>query len=162
MENAVKLIHEFFKKSMMKYDYIEEKKLFLSGIKMEGVIGNLRLFIPVSEDSYLVYATLNGTPESEFYGNVAEYLHRANYGLRNGNFEFDYTDGEIRYKTFVNFEGIQLTMDVVADSILLPILMFEQYGKNLLQVMMGNGNPAELVREAEESYIQHSEDTSLE
>ncbi len=150
MENVIKLIHEFFKKAEMKYQYNEEKKIFISGINMDGVLGNLRLYIPVYEYSYIVYAILNSTPEKKFYGEVAEYLHRANYGLLNGNFEFDYRDGEIRYKSFVNFDGIQLSIDIITQSIVTPVIMFEQYGKNLLRVMMGDGTPAELLQKAEE------------
>lgn len=150
MEDVISLIHEFFKKSEMKYKYNEKKKVFLSGVKMNGVLGNIQLYISVREKSYVVYAILNSTPEKKFYGEVAEYLHRANYGLLNGNFEFDYRDGEIRYKVFVNFEGIQLSMDVVTESIVVPVVMFDQYGKNLIRIMMGDGIPAELIKKAEE------------
>lgn len=150
MEKVIELIHEFFTRSEMKYKYNKEKNVFISGVNMGGVLGNLRLVIPMSEDSYVVYAILNSTPEKEFYGEVAEYLHRANYGLINGNFEFDYRDGEIRYKSFVNFDGAQLSIDIIAQSIVTPVFMFEQYGKNLLRVMMGDGTPAELLQKAEE------------
>lgn len=150
METVIELIHEFFTKGNWKYTYDKEKKLFLCGVNMNGVLGSLRLFTLVSKDSYVVYAILNSTPEKEHYSEVAEYLHRANYGLRNGNFEFDYRDGEIRYKTFVNFDGIQLSMDIVEESILTPIFMFDQYGKNLIRVMMGDGIPAELIEKVEE------------
>ena len=39
---------------------------------------------------------------------VAEYLTRANWGLIIGNFELDLEDGEVRYKTSVQLEGIDL------------------------------------------------------
>lgn len=162
MENVIKLIHEFFSQSDLKYRYIEEEKAFLSRINMNGVLGYLRIRISVREGSYTVYAILNSTPESEFYGKVAEYLHRANYGLYNGNFEFDYRDGEVRYKTFVNFDEIQLSMDVIAESIIIPLLMFEQYGKNLLRIMMGDGNPEELIKNAEETVEEDSKENSPE
>ena len=150
MEDVIKLIHEFFAKNNMKYKYNEKKKLFTSGVKMNSVLGNLRLNIFIRENSYVVYAILNSTPEIKFYGEVAEYLHRANYGLLNGNFEFDYRDGEIRYKVFVDFEGIQLSMDAITESIVVPAIMFDQYGKNLLRIMMGDGIPEELIKKAEE------------
>ncbi|MDE6934013.1 MAG: YbjN domain-containing protein [Oscillospiraceae bacterium] len=149
MENVIKLIHEFFSKGKLKYRYDEKTHTFSSGVDMENVLGNLRIVLPVRENSYTVYAILNGTPKAGNFGRVAEYLHRANYGMRNGNFEFDYRDGEIRYKTYVNFEGIQLSLPVVAESILIPILMFDQYGENLMRIMLGDGDPAELVKQAE-------------
>lgn len=36
---------------------------------------------------------------------VAEYITRANYGLYVGNFEMDYTDGEVRYKSSIDVEN---------------------------------------------------------
>ena len=42
-------------------------------------------------------------------------------------------------------------MDVITESIVLPVIMFDRYGKNLLRVMMGDGIPAELVKKVEEN-----------
>jgi hypothetical protein len=40
---------------------------------------------------------------------AAEFLTRANWGLLIGNFELDYVDGEIRYKTSIQLNGAALT-----------------------------------------------------
>lgn len=40
---------------------------------------------------------------------VAEFLHRVNYGTIVGNFELDCDDGEIRFKTSIDVEGEDLT-----------------------------------------------------
>lgn len=40
---------------------------------------------------------------------VAEFLHRVNYGTIIGNFELDCDDGEIRFKTSIDAEGESLT-----------------------------------------------------
>jgi hypothetical protein len=40
--------------------------------------------------------------------NVAEFLHRANYGLVLGNFEIDLSDGEVRFKVGLDVEGVHL------------------------------------------------------
>ena len=39
---------------------------------------------------------------------VAQFLTRTNYGLAAGNFELDFEDGEIRYKTAVHLQGDEL------------------------------------------------------
>ncbi len=36
---------------------------------------------------------------------VAEFITRANFGIVIGNFEIDFSDGEIRYKTSIDVEG---------------------------------------------------------
>lgn len=43
---------------------------------------------------------------------AAEYLHRINYGLLLGNFEMDYDEGEVRFRTSLMAEG-SLTHEVL-------------------------------------------------
>ena len=59
---------------------------------------------------------------------MAEYLHRANYGLRVGNFELDYDDGEIRYKTYIDADFTEITDKTIMMSIFIPGDMFNKYG----------------------------------
>ena len=94
---------------------------------------------------------MSNKAESKFYPQIAEYLHRANYNLLNGNFEFDYNDGEIRYKTYVNFENSQLSNEIIRDSVLIPFFMFEKYGKNLLKLMIDFEDPHKLIVDTEKS-----------
>lgn len=158
MENTIRLIKDFFEKENWKYDYIADRTTFTSGVRMNSILGTLRIYIYVQKDAYIVSVVLNSTAEKEHYAEVAEYLHRANYGLHNGNFEFDYRDGEIRYKTYVNFEDIELSASIVEDSIFCPIFMFDKYGKNLMRVMLGEGEPEELINEAENSDISDTDE----
>lgn len=153
MKHTIKLIKNFFEKGEWKYDCKEyddgTRVVFYSSINMNNAIGHLRIFVIVRKDYYVVNVILNSKVEEKYYNQVAEYLHRANFGMNNGNFEFDFDDGEIRYKTYINFEGIELSDDVVTDSILAPIFMFDKYGKNLLRLMLGEANPKELIEEIE-------------
>ena len=80
---------------------------------------------------------------------VSEFLHRANYGLNDGNFEMDYKDGEIRYKSFVNFRNIDVSQEVVEDSIIVGAAMIDRYGKGLLKLMLGDGTAEECIEYCE-------------
>jgi len=42
-----------------------------------------------------------------------KFLTRANYGMMIGNFEMDFTDGEIRYKTSIDVEGDKLSSALI-------------------------------------------------
>lgn len=48
---------------------------------------------------------------------VAEFITRANYGMRIGNFELDLRDGEVRYKSSLDFEGATLTPALIQHTI---------------------------------------------
>jgi len=43
---------------------------------------------------------------------VNEFLTRANYGLNIGNFEMDFQDGEIRFKTAIDVEEVILRLSI--------------------------------------------------
>ncbi len=156
MKTTAQKIESFFKEKGWKYDcprQEEDRILFTTGVNMGNVLGKLRIVIFLREDCYVVNAILNSFVEKERYAQVAEYLHRANYATLNGNFEFDYDDGEIRYKTYTNFDGdAVLSKEVIEESIFVPVFMFDEYGKNLLRLMIGPGDPKQLIEEAERNH----------
>ena len=65
--------------------------------------------IRVDLEEFLFYAVAPIKTPDEVRPAVSEYVTRANYGLRIGNFELDYGDGEVRYKSSLNFEGQDLS-----------------------------------------------------
>ncbi len=149
MEKAIEVIKSYLTKNDWNYEFDEEKKRFSMGINMNNVLGNVKIYISVESSSYNVYAVLNSNAEEECRDKVGEFLHRANYGMKNGNFEMDYRDGEIRYKSFVNFKNIVVSEEIVEDSILVGIAMMNRYGKGLLKMMLGGGTPEKCVEECE-------------
>lgn len=152
MEKIEQLIKDFFKAVDWKYNFTDnERKRFTAGLRMGGVLGAIRIVIIIFDKSYIVYGVLNSTAEKDKYASVAEFITRANYGMQNGNFEMDYRDGEIRYKTFVKFEKSNISESVVAESILVPVFMIEKYGKSLIKVMLGEVSAEDGIAEAEET-----------
>ena len=88
--------------------------------------------------------------EKEYFNKVSEYLHRANYGLQNGNFEMDYRDGEVRYKVYIIFEDVDISIRMIKKSILIGMAMFIKYGEGLLRMMSGSDDdPEECIEIAE-------------
>lgn len=149
MKKVIDVIKTFFEKNDWKYKYNEEDKVFVSGIDMGNILGNVRMFIFVEENHYNVYMVLNSKVEERYYPVVSEFLHRANYGLNDGNFEMDYKDGKIRYKSFVNFRNIDVSQEVVEDSIIVGAAMIDRYGKGLLKLMLGDGTAEECIEYCE-------------
>jgi hypothetical protein len=66
-----------------------------------------------AERQLLFYSVFPTNAPEEKRTAVAELLTRANFGLYLGNFEMDWDDGEIRYKTSVAVEGAELTPALV-------------------------------------------------
>ncbi len=76
---------------------------------------------------------------------MAEFLTRANYSLILGNFEMDFSDGEIRYKTSIDVEGDQLTPALIKPIIYTNLQMMDQYLPGITSVIEGHESPEEAV-----------------
>lgn len=130
----------------LKYEYNNEGEFFAFSVNMDNSIGPLKVIIQLMEDRYLVYAILNNRAKKSRISAVSEFLHRANSGLINGNFELDYASGEVRYKSFVNAKETSVPGVVIRDSILVPVMMFSKYGDGLLKVMTSKDTPESIIK----------------
>ena len=80
-----------------------------------GNNGALRVVAQVVIDREILigYAILPVNVPEERRSAVAELLTRANYVLRLGNLEMDLGDGEVRFRSSLDFEGSNLTVDLI-------------------------------------------------
>lgn len=134
----VENIKEFLDSDDWKFEFNEEKGSFNFGVTIDSNIKNIRYFLPVREDGYTVYAVspINAdNHDKDVMREMSEFICRANYGIRNGNFELDMRDGEIRYKVFVDCENITLSQEVIKNSIVIPSIMFERYSPGMIDIM---------------------------
>ena len=76
---------------------------------------------------------------------VAEAIMRANYGLRYGSFEMDYTDGEVRYRTSTDVEGGILSSQMVVNLVSCGVQACEQYHEAFMRVAFGGADPEQAV-----------------
>jgi hypothetical protein len=86
---------------------------------------------------------------------MADFITRANYGLLVGNFEMDFDDGEIRFKTSIDVEGTlhSLTSLIIRRLVYTNVLTVDRYFPGAMQLMFGSQEaPKELIAriEAEE------------
>jgi hypothetical protein len=117
-----------------------------------GENGELRCYaqIRVDLEQFLFYVIAPVKAPEEVRASVAEYITRANYGLRIGNFEMDYGDGEVRYKSSFDFEGETLTPKLIKNTMYPAVHTMDFYLPGLLGVMYGNKTPVEAIQETEE------------
>ena len=152
-DTIAEVINNFLVDDDWKFDYDGDKKRFNFNMTIEGKLQRIRYYIYVREDCYTVYAIapLNADKnDPQVMAKTAEFLSRANYGLRNGNFELDFDDGEVRYKTFVNCDGVLPSHAIIEDSIIIPSMMFERYSSGILDMMFGSSTPKDAIEKCEE------------
>jgi hypothetical protein len=89
------------------------------------------------------------TPEAQRL-EMAEAITRINFGLPLGNFEMDFADGEIRFKTSIDVTGERMTTSLFEDLFEPNITTLDLYLPALEAVRDGRMTPREAVRMVEE------------
>jgi hypothetical protein len=101
------------------------------------------------EHRLVFYVELAARVPADRRAEVAELVTRANYGLIIGNFELDFGDGRVRYKTSFDYEGVELLPRMVRNLTLDAVHGVKPYGKALADVAAGRTGAAEAIAEAE-------------
>lgn len=151
-KNIAEAINCYLNENEWYFSFDEEDGVFQFPVAVQGKIKNVYSFVDVQKDSYTVLAYVPigaDASDSKIMSAMAEFICRANYGLDNGNFELDMDDGEIRYKCFVDCDGILPSSDIIENSIYCPIEMFERYGEGFAGVILGELDAREAVEKCE-------------
>lgn len=107
--------------------------------------------IRVDLDQLLFYVIAPVKAPEELRAAVAEFITRANYGLRIGNFEMDFSDGELRFKSSLDFEGAELTPNLIRNAIYPAVQTTDRYLPGLMGVIYGDKSAADAIAEIEGS-----------
>lgn len=117
------------------------------------MLKHVEYYVRVRKEDYIVHVTapINADhTDQEVITQMAEFICRANFGIINGNFELDLTDGEIRYKCFVNYDGCSPSSEVIKDSIYVPASMYDRYASGLIGVLFGQLTAQEAIAKCED------------
>jgi hypothetical protein len=104
------------------------------------------------ESRFLFYLQLIKTTPPDTLPQVAEFITRANFGMSVGNFELDYENGSVRFKTSVDYQGAELLAPFVRNAILAAMDGVELYAEALIDVMGGKKTPGSAIFDVEGSY----------
>lgn len=142
---------DFLERKDLKYQALEPDNSVLSlYMSMRSCrLNTCRLLISLSDEALhsIAVCPINATPA--VYDNVVEFITRANHGLKTGCFEFDYEDGEVRYRTHLHLTEGEPCDEDIEHYIIMPFIMMRRYGDGLVKNLMGFGNPEQDIAEIE-------------
>jgi hypothetical protein len=140
---------EFLEEDEWKPRKLEEKHAY--SMLYSGENGDYRCYaiVRIELEEFLFYTVAPVRIPNEVRPAVAEYITRANYGLRIGNFELDYSDGEVRFKSSFNFEGETLTYGMLRNAMYPAVHSLDRYLPGLMRVSFGGATPLEAIEEIE-------------
>lgn len=103
----------------------------------DGDNGELACYAQVRVDLeqfvFYVMSPVRAAPEA--LAAAAEFVTRANYGLRIGNFELNYADGAVRFKSSLDFEGVGLSFGLLRNVIYPAVEAMDDYLPGLREVI---------------------------
>jgi|SRR6516165_7643146 hypothetical protein len=105
--------------------------------------------IKLELEQFLFYIVPKITLLKDMLHPAAEYICRANFGLRIGDFELDYRDGQVQFKSSINFKGVELDKILIDNTIAPALTAFEEFFPGLANVIAGLETPAKAIRKAE-------------
>src|SRR5262245_10838459 len=140
---------DYMEEEDWKYEILEGETIIRFHFK--GSAGRLLCYGEVDEEKcwliFYSYMPVNAPPEK--MAQVAEFVTRANRGMRIGNFELDFDDGEIRYKTSIDVEGGELTSKMIDNLLRANLSTINRYFAGLMELIYGNQPPSEIIKRIE-------------
>lgn len=140
---------DYMEEEDWKYEILEGETIIRFHFK--GRAGRLLCYGEVDEEKcwliFYSYLPVNAPPEK--MGPVAEFVTRANRGMRIGNFELDFDDGEIRYKTSIDVEGGELTDKMIDNLLRANLTTVDRYFGGLMELIYGDRPAAEIIKRIE-------------
>ena len=136
---------EFFEEDEWPFNLLEEESVI--SIVFQGENGQYACFAKAREDSnqFIFYTVCPINAPTNRRRDAAEFLARANHGLIIGNFEMDFDDGEIRYKTSIDVEDNGLNSALIKPLVYANILTMDQYLPGIAAVIYSDTAPAEAI-----------------
>ena len=119
--------------------------------KFHGENGELECYgiVDEAQERFVFYSECPVPAPENKLAAVAEFITRANHELVMGNFEFDYSDGEILFKTSIDVEGAELSVPLVKHVVLSNVLTLDKYLPGIMKVINTDSTPTDVLADIE-------------
>lgn len=149
-ESAIDAVRDYLDGEGFRYEYVAEKQYIKLGFNIKSKLKSARVFWEFRKFGYVVYTVAPVCGDKDNLGELLKYVAMANFGLMNGNFEVDCSDGEIRYKSYVEFDNLgSLPKEIIDSSLDVGLAMMGRYGDGLAALAMGFSDAETEIKKAE-------------
>jgi hypothetical protein len=126
-------------------DYCAYRVQFGNDVPVVGCL--IEVF--VDQEQLVTYLLYSPNAPGPRLAAVAEFVNRANYGMKIGNFEIDLDNGSVRYKSSMCFAGAELTKVLVYDTIMVALASAQPYSAAYLSVIQNDRAPQDAIADVE-------------
>lgn len=140
---------DFFKTDEWPFIQLEDRPVL--SMNFDGKNAKWTCFAQAREEQqqFIFYSVCPVNAPAEKRPALAEFVTRANYGLIIGNFELDFEDGEIRYKTSLDAEELALNATIFKNLVYANVSMMDKYLPGIMSILYSEISPREMIDQIE-------------
>ena len=139
----LELLTSYFEKQEWDYSHDEDNTIFLFGISGENGNFDCVADLKESEKSFIFFSIVGTKTPEEKKTPMAELITRLNFDKFLGNFDLDFEDGEVRYKTSIIYSEIEPDMEWIDNLIMTNLVIMDQCLPGLTGLMYKDLAPLE-------------------
>lgn len=149
MGQIFETVANFFKEDEWEFFQLEEQTVLQMSFTGENSNWTCYAQARDEDEQFLFYSVCPVKVPQDMQLAVAEFVARANYGLLIGNFELDFTDGEIRYKTSIDVQDDRLSSALIKQLVYTNVLMMDRYLPGIMAVIYAGASPEQAIAQIE-------------
>lgn len=150
--DVIAAVENFFARDKVNYQPFNERNVAKATYSIDTKFRHIDVYFHAYNDKLVLHMILPLSADEEERAKVAEFILRANYGLKVGGFDFDFNDGEISYRTSIycgSDEFVAPTYEQIDFALVIGMIMVEKYGDALVKVMFGILEPDDAIESVE-------------
>jgi hypothetical protein len=148
--NLLSPVLQFFTEDDWQYTKLQGEPTLRMGFQGQNGEWNCYAKVRETQQQFVFYSLCPISITEDKRNAIAQFLTLANYGMTIGNFELDYSDGEIRYKTSIDVEGDRLTPALIKRLVYTNVLMMDEYLPGIKAVIETGMAPEDAIRAVEQ------------
>jgi len=142
-------IIDFFTEDDWPFTKIKGEPVLLTAFQGENGKWTCYAKVRVEQEQFVFYSICPvNAPENKRLA-MAEFMTRANSGMIIGNFELDFADGEIRYKTSIDVKGDFLSFELIKQLVYANVTMMDEYLPGIKSVIEEDVEPKDAIAQIE-------------
>ena len=145
-------VKNYFETEGAKYTPFDERGVAHATYAVDVKFGHVEVFFHAYRDMLILHLIVPLKAGEDERAKVGEFLHRANYGLKVGNFDFDFNDGEVSYRVAIYCGSDEFETprhEQIDAALTIGLMMIDKYGDGLVKVMFGLAEPEDAIDAAD-------------
>lgn len=156
-DDSADLVKKYLVRNGIHFSFDEEKRIFDFCLNIKSKISKINCIIEADkyEEDIIIYAVCPIGVERgnvDMMGQMAEFLCRVNYGLRNGCFEFCFYNGEIRFRSHIDCDNSLSSLAVIDNSFRYIVRMYKDYSQGILDIILAGCKAKEAFMKCNKSW----------